>query len=357
MASFRQGRVLMITAESAGIVEAEVEVGTERVPAAGFPHMLGPLRAGDRVIVNMTGIDLALGTGGAGFILWNLDGAGITELSEGHIVKLRYTPWQTEVLAAEAPESPHHETLREADGVDGMPVVVAGLHSQVAGAAAGIKAARQEARVGYLMTDGAALPLAWSRLTGELRAAGLIDVTCSSGHAFGGELEAVNDFSGLAALRRVGGADIVVAAAGPGVVGTETKLGFSAMEQGQVLDVAAALGGRGIAALRISFAEERARHRGVSHHTLTALSIAARDACTIAVPHLPPAQAHMVDRQLGEAGLAARHDLVTAHGEPGLVLLDERGLRPSSMRRDLSEVPELFLAAAAAGNVAAGYLG
>ena len=136
-----------------------------------------------------------------------------------------------------------------------MPVVACGLHSQIAGVAAGIKAAEPEARVGYLMTDGGALPLAWSRLVSALRGAGLMDSTCTSGHAFGGDLEAVNIFSGLAALRHAAAADVAIVSMGPGVVGTATALGFSGIEQGQVLDAAFALRGRGYACLRISFSD------------------------------------------------------------------------------------------------------
>ena len=46
-------------------------------------------------------------------------------------------------------------------------------------------------RVAYVMTDGAALPLALSDLVAELRARALLDVTITAGQAFGGELEAV----------------------------------------------------------------------------------------------------------------------------------------------------------------------
>ena len=54
---------------------------------------------------------------------------------------------------------------------------------------------------------------------------------------------------------------------GPGIVGTATRLGFSGIEVGPVLDAAAGLGGAPIACLRVSFADPRARHRGVSHHS------------------------------------------------------------------------------------------
>ncbi|MGH2819231.1 MAG: DUF3866 family protein, partial [Actinomycetota bacterium] len=317
---FEKGEVRSLE-DRTDLVIAEVEVGGESIRAVGFPAMLGPVRPGDRVVVNTTGVRLHLGTGGVGFLLWNLDGAGPAPEAPGHVMKLRYTPWQMPVLAAEAPESPHHEALKQVRSVDGMPVVACGLHSQIAGVVAGIRAGAPGARIGYLMTDGGALPLAWSDLVRSLLDRGLIDVTATSGHAFGGDLEAINVFSGLAALKHAAGADVVVAGMGPGVAGTATGLGFTGIEQGQLLDAATALGGRSIACVRLGFADERARHRGISHHTLTALGLAARERATVVLPGLDGERASLVAAQLREAGIDSRHEVLVADGRPGLDLL------------------------------------
>lgn len=349
MAALRHARVVSLGTTDERITWCHVEIEGRSMEAVAFPAMCGPVAEGDRVVVNTTGPDLGLGTGGVGFVLWNLDRSVDVEPGEGHIVKMRYTPWQTEVLAAEAPESPHHSVLESVRSLPGTPVVACGLHSQVGSVAAGIKAIRPEARVGYLMTDSAALPLAFSKQVALLKSEGLVDVTCTSGHAFGGDLEAVNVFSGLAALVHAGGADHVVVAMGPGVVGTGTELGFSAIEQGQVCDAVTALGGRSLAALRISFTDRRTRHVGVSHHTLTALTLAARESTTVVVPVLPEDRMNQVEGQLDAAGVGERHRLVQVDGGPGLRLLAEKGIRPSSMGRSLDDEPDLFVAAAAAG--------
>lgn len=356
MAAWAEGSISEVIETTHDLVRVRATVDGDDVDAVGFPSMLGPLKVGDRVVLNVTGLELGLGTGGDGFILWNLDGADAPGPGPGHIVKLRYTPWQTEVAAVEAPESPHHAVLSQLESLSGMPVVVCGLHSQVAGAVAGVKEAVEDARIGYLMTDGGALPLAWSRLVASLRAAGLIDVTSTSGHAFGGDLESINAFSGLAALREVGRADVVVAAMGPGVVGSSTRLGFSAMEVGGLLDTAGALGGHAIASLRISFWDPRPRHRGVSHHSLTALRLAAARRATVAVPQLAGEQEHIVHGSLTEAGIGSRHELAFADGRPGVDLLEEKGIEVTSMGRTLEESPELWVAAAAAGRVATRWL-
>ncbi len=352
MAAFAQGKVVAVLESRPERVRARVALGDREVDAIGYPTMLhGPLREGDAVVVNTTGLDLDLGTGGLAFILWNLDGAA-ADVGPGHVMKLRYTPWQMNVLAAEAPESPHHQALHASADLHGMPVVACGLHSQVPAVAAGIKAVAPGTRVGYLMTDGAALPLAFSNLVAQMKDNGLVDSTCTSGHAFGGDLESVNVFSGLLALSEAGRCDVVIAGMGPGIVGTGTRLGHTGIEQGQLLDAATALGGAGVAVLRISFGEDRPRHNGISHHTVSALTVAARERCTVAVPKLKPAQSRAIEAALKESGICDRHDSRIADGRPGVRWLLERGLDPTSMGRRMSEEPEPWLAAAAAGVVA-----
>jgi hypothetical protein len=357
MGRFARGVVRAVTEERLDLLRAVVATEEGEVEALGYPFMLGPVRESDEVVLNTTGVALGLGTGGVAFLLWNLSGPGPGPDGRGHIVKMRYTPWQSEVLAAEEPGGPHHAALERLDSIDGLPVVACGLHSQIAGAVAGIKAAHPEARVGYLMSDGGALPLPFSELVRRLRGAELIDVTCTHGHAFGGDIEAVNVFSGLAALRAGERVDAVVAALGPGLSGTGTALGFSGLEQGQVLDAVGALGGAAIACLRISYADGRGRHRGVSHHSLTALRIAASRRCTVALPALGPHRAAQVRAALERAGIAARHALVEASGADALALLAARGVSPSSMGRSLEEEPELHRAAGAAGEIAGRLIG
>ena len=352
MAGWRRGVVAGLLEERSDLLVASVEADGQKLKAIAFPSMVPALRVGDEVVLNTTGIDLDLGTGGDAFVLWNLTNSELPSRHEGHIVKLRYTPWQTEVLVAEAPESPHHATLKDVTSIGGVPVVVCGVHSHIGPVAAGIKVANPGARVGYLMTDGAALPLAWSNLVGSLKAAGLVDVTCTSGHAFGGDLESVNHFSGMAALSTAGRVDAIVVAMGPGVVGTETALGFTAMEQGPLLDAATALGGRSIACLRISFVDERERHYGVSHHCLTALALGAQSRCTVAVPELLEDQAQVIADQLQSSRVAERHDLVMADGVEAVRRAIDVGIQLKSMGRGIEDNPEYFLAAGAAGALA-----
>jgi hypothetical protein len=238
------------------------------------------------------------------------------------------------------------------DSLDGTPVVACSLHSQVAAAAAVAKARDPEVRIAYVMTDGGALPLAMSDLVAGLRERDLVDVTLTCGHAFGGDLECVNVFSALLAARWVADADLIIVSIGPGVVGTGTPLGHTGMDQGQSLAAAGALGGSPVAALRISFADPRPRHRVVSHHSLAALRFGALCRCAVAVPHLEPGHARLVAQRLEEAGVSSRHDVHVVDASDTLAALEARGLAPTTMGRKPPEDPEVFLAAGAAAVVA-----
>ena len=234
-----------------------------------------------------------------------------------------------------------------------MPVVAAALHSQLPAAAVAFKEAEPEARLAYVMTDGAGLPLALSDLAFALQERGLVDATITCGHAFGGDYEAVSIFSALAVARHVAGADAVVVAMGPGIVGTNTRLGFSGMEVGSVLDAAVALGGQPIACLRVSFADPRPRHEGLSHHTRTALRLACRERVTVAVPRLGGEEDVRLRSDLADSGIEDRHDLVEVTPPDVLGLLAAQGLEVVSMGRPAADDPALFLAAGAAGALAA----
>jgi hypothetical protein len=204
------------------------------------------------------------------------------------------------------------------------------------------------------MTDGAALPGALSRLVPRLREAGLIDAFITSGQAFGGELETVTIWSGLLAARNIAAADLAIVADGPGNLGTETAWGVSALGSGNALNAAATLAGRPVAALRISFADERERHRGLSHHSRTILQHVAGPGVNVAVPALEDdAQRDAVWDALRAARLEERHQLVEVDGAPALAELDRRDVEVDSMGRTPAEDPAFFLAAGAAGILAA----
>lgn len=337
MPSFRSGTVTEILSERRGLQRVLVDGEQAYV----LTQLTGDVAVGDEVVMNTTAVDLGLGTGGWHFVHWNMRRRELDQPGPGHIMKVRYTSLQTDTGAV--------EELPDADDLEGMPVVACGLHSQVACALAALLHARPDARVAYVMTDGASLPLAMSDLADAMR--DHLATTITAGHAFGGDLEAVNVPSALVAARHIADADVAVVGMGPGVVGTATKLGFSALEVGAVLGAASLLGGRPVAALRFSLADPRLRHQGVSHHTTTALTLGTAARATIGVPR-GPFEAR-VRADLDAAGVADRHRLL-AVDDPGVpALLDALGLHVTSMGRGPDDDPGFYAVAGAAGTAAA----
>ena len=346
----RRGTVVRVTAEG-DRVHLRVELPDEPAPtpAIAYPAITGMPSPGDRVLVNTTARRLGLGTGGVDLVV-AIDGAVVSDPDpEARTMKARYLPQQ---VAVRSVEEAHPDRLGAEATLRNLPVVAAPLHSLVAPIAAGARAAGAR-RIVYVMTDGAALPLAFSDLHHELRRTGLLDATVTVGQAFGGDLEAVTLWSGLLAAVQVADAEVVIVADGPGNLGTATTWGVSALASGLTLNAARLLGGEPVAALRISFADLRPRHQGLSHHSRTIL----RDVCTVeanvAVPVLDGDERTAVWDALRDARLEERHQLVEADGRPALETLAGAGVEVRSMGRTPSDDPAFFLAGGAAGVLAA----
>lgn len=349
MIRIRRGVVRAVSRPHDGLAECEVEIGSARAPALAYEALVGPVSPGDPVLVNTTAVDLGLGTGGYHIVV-AVEGRDAQPGAGGHAIKLRYAPHQ---VAVDAVEETHRDAIDAVEGLAGMPVVAAGLHSALAPVAIGVRACAPGARIAFVMTDGGALALAFSRTVPALRAAGLVDVAITCGQAFGGDLEAVGLHGALAAARAVAEADVAVVAMGPGNLGTGSRWGFASIEQGAVVNAAASMGGRPIAVARLSFADPRERHRGVSHHTLTALGIAALAPAEVALPPLEPGRAAHVRAQLDAAGIAARHDVVEVDLGPAEDALRTSPVPLRSMGRGFDEDPDRFRSAAAGGVLAA----
>jgi len=347
--AFKTGKVERILEERAGLQRVEVALDGAAERAYVLTQLTGSVTVGDPVVVNTTAVDLGLGTGGWHVVHWNLARDQWSEPGPGHIMKARYTSLQADVGSTEE----HWAELAEVTSIDGMPVVAAALHSQLPAVAAAFKRARPDLRLAYVMTDGAALPLALSDLVAQLRDRALLDATITCGHAFGGDYEAVSVFSALAVARHIAHADAAVVAMGPGIVGTATRLGFSGIEVGPVLDATAGLGGVPIACLRVSTADPRERHQGLSHHSVTALTIATRGRALLPVPCVGGDIERRLRADLAASGLADRHELVDVDAAGIVAHLESLDLHVVSMGRPAADDPVMFEAAAAAGVVAA----
>jgi Protein of unknown function (DUF3866) len=348
--------------EWTGAIEIEVTVEGAQVRALAYPRLTGRPHPGDRVLLNTSALDLGLGTGGYALVVALPDRLPPDPDGPGHLIKARYTPLQACVLGADEQGSPHHEILREADDLDGLPVVVADLHSALPAVLAGYYAERRPPgtpagpptardRAVYVMLDGGALPAWFSRTIDALRGVGWLAGTVTVGQAFGGDLEAVTLHSGLLAARHVLGADLVVVSQGPGNLGTGTRWGFSGVASGEAVNAVAVLGGRPVASLRISEADPRERHRGISHHSLTSYGRVALTRADVVLPDLPGDFGAQITA--AAEPLAARHSLVRVSVAGLHDVLRACPVTLSTMGRRLDEDLAYFLAAAAAGRHAA----
>ena len=354
--NLKKGNIITIHSSEKNLTTATARLAEEDLRVVNYDQLTGPVSLGEEVLINTTATDLGLGSGGVGFVAINLDHPEVSTYGSGHIMKLRYTPAQFAVSSIEEQGSDFHEGLKVFDGLSGLPVVVGELHSQLYASVIGIKSKRPDAKIVYMMTDGAALPIVHSRTVGELKTRGLISETITVGHSFGGDIEAVNIYSGLHAAKVVSRADVVVAIMGPGTVGTGTSLGYSGIEQAQIINAVTSMGGRAIAIARISFKDKRQRHYGLSHHTLTALGLAALGRATIALPDLSSEQINIVMEQAKSAGLLQKHDIERFDAK---FILDElSGVRSgaTTMGRGVDAESEFFMAAGASGICAAAML-
>jgi hypothetical protein len=358
--SWRSGHVAALGRAWRGARELTVDIDRpdadpRRVKALAYPDLTGEPRVGDRVILNTTALELGLGTGGYAMVVALPDRLPADPPpSPGHLVKARYTPLQAIVLGADEQESEHHALLEDADSIDGMPVVTADLHSALPAVCAAILADRPGTRIAYVMSDGGALPLWFSRSVAGLREADWLIGSVTVGQAFGGDLEAVTVHTGLLAARLVLGAEVAIITQGPGNLGTGTRWGFSGVACGEAVNAAGALGGRPVGVLRVSEADPRERHLGLSHHSLTSYGRVALAPAELAVPSEAGAFWDRV-REQAEA-LKPRHILRPIECDGLDEALERSPVDLSTMGRGPAQDRANFIAAAAGGRLAAALL-
>jgi hypothetical protein len=293
--------------------EGFVRLEVDGSPCVAYPTLTGPVALGDEVLVNTQARALELGSGGFDVLYVNLTrGLGLAPEPGAHVMQLPYTPLQASALHVEEREG-------EVDELDlrGMPAVCCSVHSQVAP----VCAALTGLRVAYVQLHGGALPLVLSDTVRVLRERALLGLTVAVAPCFGGDIDCVTVASGLLHARSRG-CDVAVCAIGPGIVGTASRFGHGGLAAATAANAAAALGGRAVIAARVSDADSRERHRGVSHHTQAVLQLS-----------------------LGEALVADDED---AEGWREACA----GLPLSHMGRGPDEDPAFFAAAYAAGRLA-----
>ena len=255
--SLRRGRVSAITERHDELVRLEVD----GVACVAYPTVTGPVELEDEVLVNVQARELALGSGGFDVLYANLTRGLELPAEEGaHVMVLPYTPLQHARLFVE-------ESRELGADLRGLPVVCCSLHSQVAPACAALAGLR----VAYVQLAGGALPLSLSDTVRVLRERGLVAGTAAVAPCFDADVQCVSTASALAWARQAH--DVAVCSIGLGIVGTGTRFGHGGLAAAEAANAALALGGVPVIAVRASNADERPRHRGVSHHTDAVLSL------------------------------------------------------------------------------------
>jgi hypothetical protein len=338
----------------------------ERRAAIADVALVGRAEVGDEVIVNTEALDLGLGSGGFDVVHVNLTrGLQAEDTAGANVIKLNYTSLQHAVRPVE--DGPLQLPIER-------PVAVLALHGQLAAVAWAFAQAAPKLRLGYVQTEGGALPGGHSRTVLALREQGLLAGHLTAGAAFGGEAEAITTVGALHHGLRSLGWDAVVCGPGPGIVGSSSSLGHGGMVALDSAHVALALGCPTLLVARMSSADDRARHRGISHHTLTVLDLLLAPV-TVALPagmRSPVgAELHAGLRAAFGGSLAERR----AEDRPALALDVERpvritrhdwrraavdlpayarsGLPAETMGRTLAQDPLFFGAALAGGGALA----
>lgn len=313
-----------------------------------YNFLTGNIHINDKVLLNTTAIELQLGTGGFHFVVANLSNPYINNIDQGHIMKLKYTPIQMNFMTAEAQESQYHNIFNEFESLEGMPVIIGSLHSVLAPCSIYLKSVRPDLRICYIMTEGGALPIHVSDIVRKLKEDGFIDKTITYGNAFGGDYECINIYTALIAAKEIIRSDITIVCMGPGIAGTDTKLGFSGVEQGSIADAVNRLKGYSTVVPRISFADERTRHFGISHHSITVLKQLCCTRVNVALPVIKDDE-HMeyIEKQLLDNDIKSLHNIYYVDSNDLEEVLNKNSTYLKKMGRSFIEDRDYFISCAA----------
>ena len=334
-----------------------VEVDGEERAAWADRSLVGEAAEGDEVIVNTEALDLGLGSGGFDVVHVNLTrGLGGGGTGDERVMKLNYTSLQHAVEPVELPAE-----AERGEEAASPPALVLPLHGHLAPSCWAAAQASPGLRVGYVQSGGGALPGALSRDVAELRQRGLLTGHITAGPAYGGEHEAISLVGALDAARRLGW-EAIVCGAGPGILGSETLYGHGGLAALDSAHAALALGLPTLLSPRLSGADQRPRHRGLSHHTASVLELLLASV-RIPVPEIElegwPTGGEGLDRVDLPSVLDALHEVCDDRHDVAVEPVDLEGYAASglparTMGRTIAEDPLFFAAPLAAGAALAG---
>lgn len=106
MMQTRFGKVLAILSTEDDLSEILTEVEGRTEKAYVYRQLTGDVLPGDTVLLNTTAIHLGLGSGGRHFVQMVVGREQRDADGPGHIMKLRYTPWQLKCQTIDEPGQP-----------------------------------------------------------------------------------------------------------------------------------------------------------------------------------------------------------------------------------------------------------
>jgi hypothetical protein len=332
--SLRRGVVVAVDSDGP-VARIRVNCGDQERAAIADVDLVGPVSLGDDVVVNVAAVELGLGSGGFHIVHVNLTRGLDQPVPPGeHVMKLNYTSLQHPVTPVEA-----HSRYIDRDSCGQRSesrgaVAIIALHGQLPCVAWQAHQRLPDARIGYVQTWGGALPGSLSRVVQTLRAQGLLKGHITAGAAFGGEQEAISIEGAIeAGLSQWEG---VIIGPGPGILGSDSALGHGGMAALESAHAALALGCKPLIVPRMSSADPRPRHRGLSHHTQTVLELLLKPV-HVALPEHQPLPG-------GHQGVSAAVDLDGYRAS---------GLPATTMGREIDQDGLFFRAALAGGAVLA----
>lgn len=344
MISLDNGRVLRILEQTEKVQKVLVEHSNGESEAIHYLDLNHSLQIDDQVIINRTATMLNLGTGGYDFVVSSISpNSNISyKNSDGHIMKLRYTPYQFSVKSCEEQSSEYHNIFKEPKMLDNLPVLIGELHSMLPILVTTIRQLEikhkvKRKKIIYIMTDGGALPIELSEHVGRLKKLGWLDGSITIGNAFGGDLEAINIYSGLIAAKYILNADIIIVLMGPGIVGTGTWVGHTAIEQGIIANAVGTLKGIPLCILRASIQDGRERHQGISHHSLTVLKYICLSKNTVTYPKYIVKRLPKIYEGLIQINNKHQLEEVDIINEELIILLKEYPYSITTMKRTIND--------------------
>lgn len=349
MLEMRMGKAVEILSHKDRITEVLLEIDHPVKKAVNYDFITGSVSVGDWLYLNTTAGTLSLGTGGYHFVMANDSHRQNHMTPVGHGMKLRYTPVQVKVPFVEQELIEAREAFQQTLDLKGRLVCFGELHSMIPPLCAYFRYYYPDKlRIGYIMTDHAALPLSFSRNISALIEKSLLDTTITIGNAFGGKHECVNIYTGLQTAILVENCDIVLVSMGPGITGTNTTYGFSGLDLGFYVDLVFRMGGVCCFVPRISFADKRERHHGISHHTLTILRDIIQSPIPLILPVLQKSSTQIMLRQIQRNRISDRYGICFYNGEGIRKAMKHFRLSVTSMGRSMEEDPAFFLGIGAA---------